>query len=41
MAISFKRIAGAVRQDGKLVPLDDGESMPEPSEEPSPPPPSS
>ncbi len=29
MAITFKRVAGAVRQDGKLVPLEDGEPVPD------------
>lgn len=35
MAIEFKRIAGAVRQDGKLIPIMDGEQVPAPK--PSPP----
>lgn len=30
MAIEFKRIAGAVRQDGKLIPLVEGEALPPP-----------
>lgn len=30
MAIQFRRIAGAVRQNGRLVPFDDGEAVPEP-----------
>lgn len=34
MAVRPKRIAGAVRKDGKLIPLADGEPLPPP--EPSP-----
>lgn len=30
MALRPKRIAGAVRQDGRLVPIKDGEAVPEP-----------
>ena len=30
MAVSVKRVAGAVRQDGKLIPLSDGEALPPP-----------
>lgn len=29
MALVFRRIAGAVRQDGVLMPMNDGEAMPE------------
>lgn len=28
MAITFKRVAGAVRQEGMLVPLEDGQPVP-------------
>jgi len=32
MAVTAKRIAGAVRKDGKLIPLSDGEALPPPKE---------
>lgn len=35
MAIEFKRIAGAVRQDGKLIPLQEGEKAPPPEAPPA------
>lgn len=34
MALRPKRIAGAVRQDGRLVPIEDGEAVPTPREKP-------
>ena len=38
MALRPKRIAGAVRQDGRLVPIEDGDAVPEPKpkEQPEP-----
>lgn len=37
MAVTFRRIAGAVRQGGKLVPLEEGEPVPPPeTSEPGP-----
>lgn len=32
MAVQLKRIAGAVRQGGKLIPLYDGDPVPEPAQ---------
>lgn len=32
MAVQIKRLAGAVRQEGRLVPLLDGEPLPPPPE---------
>lgn len=33
MAVEMKRIAGAVRRDGKLVPIVEGEPLPPPDAE--------
>lgn len=35
MALRPKRIAGAVRKDGKLIPIDEGEAVPAPEGSPS------
>lgn len=35
MPVELKRIAGAVRQDGRLIPISDGEEMPPPDPDPS------
>lgn len=32
MAVTIRRVAGGLRQDGKLVPLEDGQPVPPPPE---------
>lgn len=32
MAVRPKRIAGAVRKDGRLIPLEDGQALPPPGQ---------